>query len=161
MPQARLFLSTLQNRKFNFMYLLKDTSFLQFVIQCEQGFDFFYVWRINCNGVVLKLHLSCFEISKHTMKTCDCLLCFELGFQQFANELSLNMKDLSNLLCYSQIVLISIGEKVVGRSCRNRGKNAIGCQNWFEETTKMILVLIFIYFLMGSSTPNWALTLGA
>jgi hypothetical protein len=56
--------------------------------------------------------------------------------------------------------LISIGEKVVGRSCCNKAKIAIGCQNWFEETTKMILMLIFIYFLMGSSTPIWALTLG-
>jgi len=54
--------------------------------------------------------------------------------------------------------LISIGEKVVGRSCCNKGKIAKGCQNWFE-TTKMILMLIFIYFLMGSSTPTWALTL--
>jgi hypothetical protein len=52
--------------------------------------------------------------------------------------------------------LINIGEKVVGRRSCNRGKIA----NWFEEITKMILMLIFIYFLMGSSTPIWALTLG-
>jgi hypothetical protein len=48
-----------------------------------------------CHGVLLELHISCFEIpEEHTRKTCffKFLLCFELEFLQFVSEFSSKMK---------------------------------------------------------------------
>ncbi len=40
----------------------------------------FFVWGVYPHGMVLESRISCFEIPKHTRKTCDYFVCFELGF---------------------------------------------------------------------------------